>query len=128
MISEQDAEICIGETDLFTIIKILLENAIVYAPEESFVDLSVEQLQDDKVKIIVEDNGNGIVEEEREKVLKPFYRILGTQQQGTGLGLAIASTLVQYYGGTIKLKAAQQYTHGLRVEIILPIHQKLLNS
>lgn len=128
VISEQDVEICIGETDLFTIIKILLENAIVYAPQESLVDLSVEQLQDDKVKLIVEDNGNGIAEEEREKVLKPFYRILGTQQQGTGLGLAIVSTLVQYYGGTIKLKAAQQYTHGLRVEIILPIHQKLLNS
>lgn len=128
VISEQDVEICIGETDLFTIIKILLENAIVYAPQESLVDLSVEQLQDDKVKLIVEDNGNGIAEEEREKVLKPFYRILGTQQQGTGLGLAIVSTLVQYYGGTIKLKAAQQYTHGLRVEIILPIHQKRLNS
>src|SRR5699024_4614928 len=70
VISEQDVEICIGETDLFTIIKILLENAIVYAPQESLVDLSVEQLQDDKVKLIVEDNGNGIAEEEREKVLK----------------------------------------------------------
>lgn len=116
VVSEQDCSVKIRETDLFTMIKILLENAILYTPDQSFVDLAVEKIGK-QIVISVEDNGLGIPEEEYDKVLKPFYRILGTQQQGTGLGLAIVNTLVQHYHGTIMLKPAQQYPHGLRVEL-----------
>ncbi|WP_082987396.1 sensor histidine kinase [Gallibacterium salpingitidis] len=116
VISEQDYSLQISETDLFTMIKILVENAILYTPEGSLVDLSITKIENNII-ISVEDNGNGIPIEEYDKVLKPFYRILGTQQQGTGLGLAIVNTLVQHYHGSIQLKPAQQYEHGLRVEI-----------
>ncbi|MFC0308116.1 sensor histidine kinase [Gallibacterium trehalosifermentans] len=116
VISEEDYMLTISETDLFTIIKILLENAILYTPAGSLVDLAVTKIEQ-KIIISVEDNGNGIPADEYNKVLKPFYRILGTQQQGTGLGLAIANTLAQHYQATLQLKPAQQYEHGLRVEI-----------
>lgn len=116
VITEQDYMLKISETDLFTIIKILVENAILYSPVGSLVDLAVTKT-DQKIIISVEDNGLGMPAEEYDKVLKPFYRILGTQQQGTGLGLAIANTLVQHYQGTIQLKPALQYEHGLRIEI-----------
>lgn len=116
VISEQDYSLQISETDLFTMFKILVENAILYTPEGSLVDLSVTKIENNVI-ISVEDNGNGIPVEEYDKVLKPFYRILGTQQQGTGLGLAIVNTLVQHYHGSIQIKLAQQYEHGLRVEI-----------
>lgn len=116
VVTEQDYMLKISETDLFTIIKILVENAILYSPVGSLVDLAVTKT-DQKIIISVEDNGLGMSAEEYDKVLKPFYRILGTQQQGTGLGLAIANTLVQHYQGTIQLKPALQNEHGLRIEI-----------
>ncbi|MFC0323248.1 sensor histidine kinase [Gallibacterium melopsittaci] len=121
VINEQDYVLKISETDLFTIIKILVENAILYTPPGSLVDLDVNKV-DQKIIISIEDNGNGIPPDEYDKVLKPFYRILGTQQQGTGLGLAIANTLAQHYQATLQLKPAQQYDHGLRIEVIFPVN------
>jgi len=40
------------------------------------------------VVLRVEDNGPGIPENERQRVLDPFYRVLGTEQSGSGLGLS----------------------------------------
>ena len=70
---------------------------------------------------MVEDDGEGIPEEERQRVLDPFYRILGTQQTGSGLGLAIANEIVQQYGGKLVLKQSQQSDSGLRVDITVPL-------
>jgi two-component system sensor histidine kinase TctE len=67
----------------------------------------------------VEDNGPGIPENERELVLQPFYRALGTNVDGSGLGLAIVHEIAQQHGATV----AMDDTHpdatprGLRVSV-----------
>ncbi|WP_233127102.1 sensor histidine kinase KdpD [Rodentibacter sp. Ppn85] len=68
----------------------------------------------------VEDNGKGIPKEERQRVLDPFYRILGSEQQGSGLGLAIAAEIVKHYDGTLVLKDSEKFKTGLLIEIWLP--------
>ena len=67
----------------------------------------------------VEDNGKGIPESERVRVLDPFYRILGTEQQGTGLGLSIADTLAKKYGGHLELADSRRFGHGLLIRALL---------
>lgn len=108
-----------SETDLYLLIKTLVDNAIRYTPNGSQIDLSVKE-KDGDIQICVEDNGNGIPPEERQRVLDPFYRILGTEQQGSGLGLAIAEEIVKNYGGKIELKDSVSFETGLLVEVKLP--------
>ncbi|WP_341533788.1 HAMP domain-containing sensor histidine kinase [Neisseria meningitidis] len=80
-----DVEVSADETEIYTLIKTFADNAVRYTPPEGRIDLG---FTDERkyLAVWVEDNGNGIPESERARVLDPFYRILGTEQQGTGLG------------------------------------------
>mgnify|MGYP001226022404 CR=1 FL=1 len=71
--------------------------------------------------ITVDDDGPGIVEEERENVFKPFYKIdksRGDSKSSVGLGLSITSDIIRSHGGNIKLETSPK--NGLRVKIFLP--------
>ncbi len=73
--------------------------------------------------ITVEDNGNGIDEEERSLVFKPFYRADKSrclQSPSVGLGLAITKEIIKGHYGTISLEDSVKLK-GLLVRIILPI-------
>lgn len=78
--SSEDVELQANDTDLYLLIKTLADNAIRYTPAGSQIDLSVQQTADNVI-LCVEDNGNGIPAAERQRVLEPFYRILGSDQQ-----------------------------------------------
>ena len=55
-----------------------------------------------KVTIEIEDNGPGIPEEMKHKILQPFFTTKkGTQ--GTGLGLSITNDIVKAHGGTMSV-------------------------
>lgn len=117
VVSEGEAEIYGNETDFYLLIKTLVDNAIRYAPKGAQIDLSAVE-KDEVLEIFVEDNGKGIPLAERERVLDPFYRILGSDQQGSGLGLAIASQIVRNYQGSIELLDSPHFASGLMVKII----------
>ena len=53
---------------------------------------------------IVEDNGPGIPEDERERVFERFYRSLGHNVDGSGLGLAIVREIAQAHNAIVTLK------------------------
>ena len=72
--------------------------------------------------ILVDDNGPGIPEKERQNVMKPFYRIdksRGQNKSGVGLGLSIANDIIHSHGGNISLDKSP--LNGLRVRISLPL-------
>lgn len=101
----------------------LIDNAFNYGQQ---VMLNVEKNSDNLV-IIIEDNGPGIPELERENVFKPFYRLDNSRNLdsrpnsgGSGLGMAIAFDAIIAHGGTIKLSDSQNLG-GLKVEILIPI-------
>ena len=71
--------------------------------------------------ILIDDDGSGIIESERQNVIKPFYRIdksRGQNKSGVGLGLSIANDIIRSHGGNIYLDKSPQ--NGLRVKISLP--------
>jgi signal transduction histidine kinase len=95
----------------------LVENAIHYGRA---VTLTLET-RDDFIRILVEDDGPGIPEDQLEAVLKPFSRLDGARARNTkglGLGLAIVLRAVQQDGGALRLSNRPQ--GGLRAEILLP--------
>jgi two-component system osmolarity sensor histidine kinase EnvZ len=72
--------------------------------------------------IIVDDDGPGIPEHERDNVFKPFYKMdksRGESKSSVGLGLSITSDTIKSHGGNIILEKSP--LNGLRVKIILPV-------
>lgn len=64
------------------------------------------KLVDGKVVIEIEDNGPGIPEEIKDKILQPFFTTKkGTD--GTGLGLSITNDIIKAHGGTIDINSKQ---------------------
>ncbi len=102
----------------------LLSNAFKYGTKVKIT------IQSDKNKLLisVEDNGEGIKEEDRINVLKPFYRSDEARSLSSsgnvGLGLAITKEIVNDHKGDISLSKSQDLG-GLLVLITLPIIAKI---
>lgn len=96
----------------------LVENALRHIPRGGAV--TVQLVQDVMgILLVVEDNGPGIPEADRERVFERFHRLAPATVEGTGLGLAIVREIVAAHDGTIVLKQTQPPS-GLRVEVRLP--------
>jgi signal transduction histidine kinase len=93
----------------------LLENAALHGSGRVDVDLARE---DDRWLLRVADDGPGIPESERERLLEPFARGQAATAEGTGLGLAIVAQQVGLHGGELRL--ADSELGGLAVEVRLP--------
>lgn len=120
VLSDVDARILANEADLITLVKNLADNAIRYTPAGGRVDLSVMDTNG-VTTLVVEDNGPGIPEAERERVFDPFYRVLGSDEIGSGLGLSIVQTIAARFGAKVSLGfASDQSRSGLRVTITFP--------
>ncbi|MDR2251140.1 ATP-binding protein [Acinetobacter sp.] len=116
-----DAQVWVNELELMTVVKNLVDNAIRYTPSAGRIDLSVHQ-ENRQVILQVQDNGPGIPMSERERVLDPFYRILGGEQVGSGLGLSIVNTLAARWGAKIDFSFTDKETQtGLQVKIYIPV-------
>jgi len=85
-----------------------------YTPEVS-VSTSIENSQ---VLVIVKDNGNGIPDAIKDKIMQPFFTIKSTGQ-GTGLGLSIRYDIIKAHGGAINLES--EAGEGALFIISLPI-------
>ncbi|MFN0046414.1 MAG: sensor histidine kinase, partial [Sphingorhabdus sp.] len=101
--------------DLDEMLGNLIENAAKYGGGSVFV--TVEDAGD-FVELLVEDDGRGIPEGERERLFDRGAR-LDTGKPGTGLGLAIVRDVVEIYGGSVKLEESEDLG-GLLVRLRLP--------
>ena len=108
-------------TLLKELVRNLLDNAIAYTPEKGRVTL---RLLSDRfsgvLMLLVEDSGPGIPEAERELVLQPFYRSLGTNVDGSGLGLAIVLEIAMQHDATITIEDARPGTR-IAVRFMSPV-------
>ncbi len=91
---------------LSSILKNLVENAIIYNDKETPIITIGFVEKDDKYEISVKDNGLGIPVEEQKNIFNRFYRVDKARTSnvaGTGLGLSIVYELVKLCGGEIDL-------------------------
>jgi two-component system sensor histidine kinase TctE len=92
---------------LMELIRNLLDNALQYVPEGGRITARVLGDPFSGVVVVqVEDDGPGIAPAERELVLQPFYRALGTNVEGSGLGLAIVQQVATQHGGQVEMSDA----------------------
>jgi len=91
---------------LRVLIRNLLENAILYSPENSEVEVAIVE-SPRGLELSVRDNGPGIAPEEVALVFNRFYR--GSSESGvvgSGLGLSIVRRIADIHGAEIQLDTA----------------------
>ncbi|WP_407965198.1 sensor histidine kinase [Bartonella sp. C271] len=98
----------------------LIDNAIKYASigeKKAEVSLSMEY-DGRRLLVVVSDNGPGIAEDKREKVIERFVRLEESRTQpGFGIGLSIAKAVMKLHGGELLLENANP---GLRAVLLFP--------
>jgi two-component system, OmpR family, sensor histidine kinase KdpD len=96
----------------------LASNALRYSPRGRAPGVQA-SATGDRVVIDVVDNGPGVPEDQRERIVQPFQQ-LGDQRRGSGvgLGLAVAKGFVEAMGG--ELRALSTLGGGLTMRIELP--------
>lgn len=95
----------------------LVDNAIKYARPGGHVRVR-STTRDGSVELVVEDDGPGIPEGERDKVVRRFYRLEPSRgTPGSGLGLSLVVSVARLHGGRLELEDAGP---GLRARLVLP--------
>ncbi|WP_077552854.1 envelope stress sensor histidine kinase CpxA [Rodentibacter ratti] len=97
----------------------IVRNALKYT--KSKIKLSI-FVQEETLKIRIDDNGSGVPPDEFEKIFQPFYRVDEARTRstgGTGLGLTIVLNIIKEHQG--KVWAEESELGGLAVTIELPL-------
>jgi signal transduction histidine kinase len=95
----------------------LVVNALEATARGGYVKMSG-SANGDGFLFAVEDDGPGVPENSREKILQPFFT---TKTQGTGLGLAIVARRVAEFGGKLDWESPLKDGHGTRFRVNLPL-------
>jgi signal transduction histidine kinase len=97
----------------------LVDNAIKFTPEGGTVDIALLRGEDETI-VRVTDTGCGISEQEREAVLRRFYRSDKMRNTpGVGLGLNLVAAIIKLHGFRMAIRSGP----GCRVEIVCPDRQ-----
>ena len=106
-------------SDMQRIFNNLIENAVTYGKK---VAIAVDRSAPAHIQIDVIDDGPGISDRDKSRVLEPFVRLKPerdlNEHAGFGLGLSIVNSLVKDAGGTFEL--LDRKPHGLIARVTLP--------
>ncbi len=116
---ESLGEIQLPEFVLYTVLKNLLENALLHA-QAAHLWIS---LQSDG--LVIEDDGQQLTAEDIQYLGQRFWR-KSAQQHGHGLGLALTANLLKQYGYQLSFNARQPY--GLRIKIKCDVSKRDLQA
>lgn len=86
------------QSQIGRVITNLVTNAIRHTPRGGTVTIRA-MLDGDHVTFSVEDTGEGIPPEYRDRIFERFVQVPGATQGGAGLGLSIAQNIVKAHGG-----------------------------
>ena len=103
------------------ILVILMDNAVKYSTDRHEIHLSISESMS-YVQIAIQDFGEGMSQEDQQKIFSRFYRVDKARSRnkgGNGLGLSIAKELLEGYKGDITVESV--LGHGSVFRIQLPI-------
>lgn len=98
----------------------VIRNAVRHTPAGGSVIVSV-ACGDGECRVVVRDHGEGVAEDDLERIFDPFYRADDSRNAhsgGSGIGLAIARKAIDLHGGSILASNAPD--GGLVLTIVLP--------
>jgi signal transduction histidine kinase len=88
---------------LFEAVANLVDNAVKFTPAGGRIDLALARGENENI-IRISDTGQGIAENERDVVMRRFYRSDKSRNtRGAGLGLSLVSAIVKLHGFRLTL-------------------------
>ncbi len=105
----------------------LLDNACKYTPDDSPIDISIQEKQS-TVRVSIKDFGPGIPPEQQRELFSPFTRgslELTGRSGGLGLGLYVSRMIIELHGGSIGL--VSQIGKGSLFYFEIPLAQETPN-
>ena len=122
--SHTDAVVLTDKERILQIGNNLLSNAIKFTDNGS-VSLAADY-DNGLLKLIVEDTGTGMTEDEQQRVFGAFERLSNAAaKDGFGLGLSIVQRIVAMLGGTIRLESEKGKGSRFTVEIPMQTAEEL---
>jgi PAS domain S-box-containing protein len=120
-----DADIFADEQRLEQVLVNFVNNAVKYAPESREINITVEQLQD-RIKITVKDQGEGINPAVQPFIFDRYYRANheGKSYSGLGLGLYISAEIIKKHAGQIGVDSTVGLGSSFWFSIPLPTAEK----
>ena len=106
---------------IYRLVYNLVENAIKYNHSGGRVTVTAYQ-KEKHIYLSIEDTGNGIPEELRQRVFEPFFRVDKSRSRelgGVGLGLALVREIVRVHDGSITVRSNP--SGGTVFDVILPL-------
>ena len=122
------ARIPIDSRDALLLCSNILLNALQHSTEGSTVWMILAS-DEQSVQLTVQDQGEGVSEEDRPHVFEPFYRgdpSRSRKSGGTGLGLSICKAICERVGGSIEIK--NHAAGGVLVTVALPVQPSAAES
>lgn len=101
--------ISIDAQKMRVVMRILLENAMFYTPEDGRVDIRLRQ-EGGVLRVEVEDTGIGVPATEQDEIFTRFFRASNAASrypEGVGIGLYIARSIIQLHGGEINFDSTE---------------------
>lgn len=103
---ESDVDVLGDVNAIERIITNLVANAVKFSPRDADVRVTLER-HDGRARLLVDDSGPGVPEEEREKIFVRFFRGAGdavVRTRGVGIGLSVVQDFVTQMGGTVHVE------------------------
>lgn len=103
-----EAYVMADRTMILQVIYNLINNAVNYAGESKRV-LVIENVREDRVRLSVADDGEGIAPEKIPEIWDRYYRVDKVHKRavmGTGLGLSIVKSILENHGATYGVDSA----------------------
>lgn len=88
----------------------LLDNALKYSPGKPCIDVKLSVTNNDRIRLIVQDNGIGIASQHQSRIFEKFYRVpTGNKHniKGYGLGLSYVAEVVKSHHGSIQVHSEE---------------------
>ncbi|MBD7936933.1 PAS domain S-box protein [Cytobacillus sp. Sa5YUA1] len=95
----------------------IIKNAIEVMPDGGYITITIKRLDDQTVRISIQDEGGGISQDKLEKLGQPFYT---TKERGNGLGLMVSYKIVDEHNGAVEVESSEGV--GTTFHIILPMN------
>ena len=97
----------------------VLSNSVKFSSPNSRISISTESTND-KVSIVIKDEGIGMTEEEVSKATEPFYQAEDTYNrttEGSGLGLALVKRFTEFIGGKLTITSIKAQGTTVTIEV-----------
>lgn len=101
----------------------LMTNAVKYTPDGGRITVLARRRDDARVSISVKDTGEGIAEQELDRIFEAFHQVGGGAAGGVGLGLSLVKRLIHLLGGEIQV--GSQLGRGTTFIVTLPVNAEI---